>query len=375
MTGVRFPLPAHIMKYLFFVQGEGRGHMTQALTLKELLESRGHQVVAVIVGASPERPLPSFFKEQINVPLFIVDSPAFVMDKRDQGIKILASVCRVARRLPRYFSSLKKIKTIVAEYRPDVLVNFYEILAGNYYRFYHDKRPMFCLGHQYFLNHSSFKFPPGILNRLAIKSYNHLNAPRRATKIALSFTAEADEPRKKLIVCPPLIRRAIKQQAAATGDFILVYLLNAGYSQEISRWAQAHPDVKIEAFWDKPNQAETHYGQNLVFHHLSGAKFIDCLAACRAFVATAGFDSIAEAAYLQKTILMIPTKNHFEQACNAADATRANLALSAANFNLSLVIDKTKTHSSDALRHFKDWADDYENKIVAALEKSEKSEK
>ena len=72
---------------------------------------------------------------------------------------------------------------------------------------------------------------------------------------------------------------------------------------------------------------------------------------------------------------MIPTKNHFEQACNAADATRANLALSAANFNLSLVIDKTKTHSSDALRHFKDWADDYENKIVAALEKSEKSEK
>ena len=159
------------------------------------------------------------------------------------------------------------------------------------------------------------------IQSLAIKLYNRLNAPRHATKIALSFTAEADEPQKKIIVCPPLIRLAIKQQTTTTGDFILVYLLNAGYSQEISSWAQAHLDVKIEAFWDKPNQVETHYGQNLVFHHLSGAKFIDYLAACRAFVATAGFDSIAEAAYLQKTILMIPTKNHFEQACNAVDAT------------------------------------------------------
>ena len=30
------------MKYMFIVQGEGRGHMTQALAVNELIEKEGH---------------------------------------------------------------------------------------------------------------------------------------------------------------------------------------------------------------------------------------------------------------------------------------------------------------------------------------------
>jgi UDP:flavonoid glycosyltransferase YjiC (YdhE family) len=33
------------MKYLFIVQGEGRGYLTQALTLEEMLRRNGHEVV------------------------------------------------------------------------------------------------------------------------------------------------------------------------------------------------------------------------------------------------------------------------------------------------------------------------------------------
>ena len=35
------------MKFLFIVQGEGRGHLTQAITLEEILRRNGHEVVAV----------------------------------------------------------------------------------------------------------------------------------------------------------------------------------------------------------------------------------------------------------------------------------------------------------------------------------------
>ena len=38
------------MKVLFIVQGEGRGHLTQAITLEEILRRNGHEVVEVLVG-------------------------------------------------------------------------------------------------------------------------------------------------------------------------------------------------------------------------------------------------------------------------------------------------------------------------------------
>lgn len=38
------------MKVLFIVQGEGRGHLTQAITMEELLCRNGHEVVEVLVA-------------------------------------------------------------------------------------------------------------------------------------------------------------------------------------------------------------------------------------------------------------------------------------------------------------------------------------
>lgn len=37
------------MKFLFIVQGEGRGHLTQALTLEDMLLRNGHKVVEILV--------------------------------------------------------------------------------------------------------------------------------------------------------------------------------------------------------------------------------------------------------------------------------------------------------------------------------------
>ena len=66
------------MKYIFIVQGEGRGHMTQALTLAGLLRSKGHQIVKVLVGKSPSRKLPDFFMNGINAPVVQFESMNFM---------------------------------------------------------------------------------------------------------------------------------------------------------------------------------------------------------------------------------------------------------------------------------------------------------
>ncbi len=357
------------MTYLFFVQGEGRGHLTQALTLKAKLEERGHEILAVIAGPDPDYGLPAFFEEQFKDKLIRISSPRFIVDSQNQGINLRASIINALRQLRHYRQSIRRIKKIIREKNPDVLVNFYEPLAGIYCRYYRDKRPLFCISHQYFTEHPSFIFPSGRTgDSFGLKLYNRLTAPRHGLRVALSFTEEADFKKMNMVVCPPLIRHNLTCQAPISGNFILVYLLNAGYSQEIITWNGQNPQIKIEAFWNKPESETTIMNDNLTFHHLHGEKFIDRLINCRAYVSTAGFDSIAEAAYLQKDILMIPTKNHFEQKCNAHDACRAGIALTADNFDLSLLVDKEKTHPDSALRAFKEWVDNNDDKIIEMLE-------
>ena len=65
------------MKFLFIVQGEGRGHLTQALALEEILRKGGHEVVETLVGKSNSRQLPGFFNRNMKAPIRRFDSPNF----------------------------------------------------------------------------------------------------------------------------------------------------------------------------------------------------------------------------------------------------------------------------------------------------------
>lgn len=51
------------MKILFIIQGEGRGHLTQALSLRQKLMAEGHEIVGVLVGKSPARRFAGFLLE------------------------------------------------------------------------------------------------------------------------------------------------------------------------------------------------------------------------------------------------------------------------------------------------------------------------
>ena len=66
------------MKFLFIVQGEGRGHFTQAITLEDMLLRKGHQVVEVLVGKSSSRTLPGFFNRSIKAPVKRFTRPNFL---------------------------------------------------------------------------------------------------------------------------------------------------------------------------------------------------------------------------------------------------------------------------------------------------------
>ena len=75
---------------------------------------------------------------------------------------------------------------------------------------------------------------------------------------------------------------------------------------------------------------------HLSFHSLNDEAFIRYMAGARAYATTAGFESVCEAMYLGKPILMVPT--HIEQTCNAFDAQRSGCCAVADQFDLDALL-------------------------------------
>lgn len=90
------------MKVLFIVQGEGRGHLTQAITLEHLLCRHGHEVVEVLVGESKGRHLPGFFNRSIKAPVKRFASPNFQLSQGGRHVNLSRSVLHGIIKQPAY---------------------------------------------------------------------------------------------------------------------------------------------------------------------------------------------------------------------------------------------------------------------------------
>jgi uncharacterized protein (TIGR00661 family) len=356
------------MRYLFIVQGEGRGHMTQAISLSQLLINSGHQIVAVLVGKNVKRQIPAFFYEKIGAPVRTFESPDFIMDKRNRGIHLLRSIISNAGKLKTFSASIRRIDEIVKEVEPEVIVNFYDLLTGLYYLRKKPGIPLITIGHQYLLLHPDFVFPKGRWIDKKLLVFNTWFSGRVAVKqLALSFRKMPDADNKKIKVVPPLLRDEIKLMQPLQGDFLLGYILNSGYAGEIAEWHSKNQEIKLEFFWDN-NMAEevTEVNENFHIHKINDQKFIKYMASCKAFASTAGFESICEAMYLSKPVMMIPVAGHYEQQCNALDACRVKAGITSDHFDLSGLLDHINNYNFDN-QSFREWINTAETIFLEEL--------
>lgn len=340
--------------------------MTQALALASILRKKGHEVTRVIVGRSERRTIPDFFVMGIGCEIEQVESPNFITDKDNKSVKIWGSIFQGFRRLGIYRKSIKRIDEIVSEEKPDVIINFYDFIGGIYNRLKKPKAKFYCIAHQYLARHTSFEFAQGrLLDRNSLNLGNWLTAFGADTRLALSFQEFRDEP--GLVVVPPLLREEVTNLEPTDEGHVLVYMLNHGYAEEVDRFHAAHPKVKLHCFWDKSDAPKKwNVDETLTYHQLDGELFLKMMATCRGFLTTAGFESVCEAMYLGKPVLMMPVKGHYEQVCNALDAEKAGAGISSDTFDLKLLVDYIPKHKSVAKR-FQLWSNRAEEMIVSVL--------
>ena len=343
------------MKFLFTVQGEGRGHYTQALSLSSILRKHGHEVVAVLVGTSETRQIPSFFKEKIQAPLHEYSSPNFTSFYKDRKPSIFLSVLNNISRPFIYRKSIHLVRDTIKEVRPDVVINFYEMITGMVYQIYKlDKKlgiPMICLAHQYILLNSNYKTSREQDVKYSLLRMLSMITSRRASKIlALSFREIPGS--GKIVTVPPLLRSDVFSIEPSEGDYIHGYMLNTGYYNEVLNWHNKNPEIPLRFFWDKKDaEEETKIDDNFILYTLNDERFLQSMAGSKAYATTSGFESVCEALYFRKPILMIPV--HVEQEFNAYDAGLSGAGITGKKFNLDELIRFIPNYSPD--EKFRDW--------------------
>jgi uncharacterized protein (TIGR00661 family) len=345
------------MKYFFIVQGEGRGHLTQAISLAEILRRNGHDVIEVLIGKSSNKEVPKFFYDRIKAPVATYDAPSFVMKKNNKHIdKFMTFVYNMnPLRLRIYGKGIEFIYRRIKAQNPDVVVNFYELLPGFVFLRFRLDIPFINIGHQYLLKHPDYQFGKGDSQNMMILRLHALLCGINASKLlALSFYPMRACKRDRLVVLPPLLRPEVLELKPYDGDYILGYMLNSGYLNEVQKWHKKNPDVKLHFFWDKKDVPEDmEIDNNLTLHCINDRKFLEYMKGSKGYITTAGFESVCEALFLNKKTMLIPA--HIEQEINAADAASIHGGVIGESFDLTQLFDYMQEESKFNHEEYKKW--------------------
>ena len=173
-----------------------------------------------------------------------------------------------------------------------------------------------------------------------------------------------EDTRHRIRVVPPLLRKEVFSLEPKAGDYIHGYMLNSGFAENVLEWHKKRPETPLRFFWDRKGEYTVkQVDETLSFHPLDDKKFLEMMSGCRAYASTAGFESVCEAMYLGKPILMVPA--HIEQDCNAYDAARNGAGIVSKDFNLDGLLNFAQTYRTNVT--FRPWVNSAPYKILHEL--------
>lgn len=364
------------MRLLFIIQGEGRGHLTQAIALAQIVQAAGHEVIEAQVGMAANRTIPAFFTEQFPAPHKPVVTPELVYCPKTNKLLLGQTLRRSARQVGTFRRSMRQLHDAINRHRPDVVVNFFELLCGLTYAFYRPSVPVISVAHQFMALHPNFPFPAQKwLDRLSFTGLIRLNAIGSSELLGLSFDQQADVPERRLRVVPPLLRRELAQLTLTREPFILTYTTQPGLRSVVYCAHHRHPEQMLRYYHAGVQHAEEPIDDTLTECRLDGQRYLTDMARCSAVATTAGFESVCEAMYLGKPVLMMPQPNHYEQACNALDGQRVGAGIASQTFDLMSLMGYMPRYNKNVQQQFRQWQSRVGGLFLASLHRAAKGKK
>ncbi len=308
---------------VFIIQGEGKGHFSQALTMLDQLQHKGIAVAAVYLGRHIIRSRPDYFSGSFPVPVRTFYSPNLLFRSDRRGIRAGTSVLFHALLSPLYLAEALRLWRSVRKLNPSSLYNFYDTVGAVVCRLAMRSHETVVVGHHFYFAHRDFNFPPGFpVQRRLLSLLNRIMLQGCDRALALSFRPAPDQGR--IAVVPPLVHPVIRKMTWLRGTRDLCYFLTRGYAVDYISYARntgAEADIFVSGGVDCV------VPDGVSVHEPSLKGFREKMKHCKRLITTGGFDTVAEAIYLGIPVYMIPARGHYEQRCNASDAERTGMAV------------------------------------------------
>ncbi|MGF1669035.1 MAG: glycosyltransferase family protein [Balneolaceae bacterium] len=123
---------------------------------------------------------------------------------------------------------------------------------------------------------------------------------------------------------PPVIRKQVRELNPLFGDHYTVYLPAFDHESLVSMFVR-FKNTRWEIFSPYCNKPYTK--KNVTVLKVGNEPFLKSLESCSGVITSAGFETCAEAMYLNKKLFVIPIKNQYEQLCNAAALEKMGISV------------------------------------------------
>ncbi|ALU75205.1 glycosyltransferase family protein [Tenacibaculum finnmarkense] len=275
------------MKILYAFQGTGNGHASRAIEIIPYLKEIA-DVDVLTSGYQCELALPFEVKYKYYGLSFIFG--------KNGGINIWQTIKQA--KISNLFKEINAVP--LAQY--DLIINDFEPITSWAAKL--KNSPIISLSHQSaVLDKNAPKYGKFRFERLILKYY----APIK-TKFGFHFKAYSSD------IFTPIIRKKIRNTPIVNKGHYTVYL--PAYSdKKILKVLSKIENIKWEVF-SKHTQKNI-IKNNIIIKPINGDSFIKSISSSKGVMCGAGFETPAEALFLQKKLLVIPMKNQYEQQCNA----------------------------------------------------------
>lgn len=274
------------MKIFYAIQGTGNGHISRAIELYPHFKKYG-EVDFLLSGSNANL--------TNSLPVKYISKGVSLFYKHSGGLDYL----KILRSLS--LSVIKDAKALPVE-KYDLVINDFDFVTSLACRL--KKIPCIHFGHQ-----ASFqsKQTPRPLKKDLIGNFILEKFVKSDTHIGLHFENYDHH------IYNPIIKEDIIKATPINDGHITVYLPQ--YSiKHLEPHFLKHDQFHFEVFTKEVNQISCK--NNITYFPINNDQFTSSLIRCYGIITAGGFETPAEAMYMNKKVLSIPILNHYEQACN-----------------------------------------------------------